>query len=486
MFFSQVVSYAGWEKATWIEDQNKQPEWPKEAWDDTTRLEWTAQEAQNLWDKMKKTWDELAAWAEALKSTPEKNEKITPLSTKEVLKTMKVPDWEKALAARELWEWASKEAVLEKVFESRVEALSSNEISQWDKKIIEAEFIEDIEEKAWIEPGLIWDLRALWFQWAQDWAEWDVAKNLEDMTRQLSDMKKQIEADGWEFPKTKEEFLALYEVMNANEWEKSEQISPDAATQLWASVIKTENGASIDPEAPGSQVVWDTVIASNGSYSRWWNVYAPQRSVWSWPTVDISTVKEWMSDIVLPNDSPELKEYSHESNKEIIRSRVPAEWHGAAIDMAKKVGTMQPNKMIALASMTWENGPEAIVCYPGGKVNTFPIIIGAGSYWESVTTWDKKTPVNTLFNFDAGNVAGRGKDASKWGSSTVLWWAVYSPEAWAMWGRWWHGVADSRIPGGKTHGCIGAKQENMMAFASAVNQYGGWYGMNVAKKSGKA
>ena len=48
-----------------------------------------------------------------------------------------------------------------------------------------------------------------------------------------------------------------------------------------------------------------------------------------------------MSEIQQPNTSPELAAYNNEHNKEIIKNRVPAEWHGAAIKMAQKIGTMQ-------------------------------------------------------------------------------------------------------------------------------------------------
>jgi len=48
-----------------------------------------------------------------------------------------------------------------------------------------------------------------------------------------------------------------------------------------------------------------------------------------------------MTKINPPNTSPELEAYTHEINQKIIRERVPAEWHGAAIKMAQKVGTMQ-------------------------------------------------------------------------------------------------------------------------------------------------
>lgn len=60
-------------------------------------------------------------------------------------------------------------------------------------------------------------------------------------------------------------------------------------------------------------------------------------------------------------------------NKELIEKRIPAEWHGSAIKLENKLsGNINPNKVIALASMTEK---RAVVCYPDGKVDEFPIII---------------------------------------------------------------------------------------------------------------
>lgn len=486
-FIAQLASHNNWPEGPSDADTPPAVEWPKSPDDVRRDMEATGEEAHRTAEGMEARSNELAEWVAAL----EWGKDIEPLSTAETLSHMQTRPEEEASAREALWENATPEQIRAHAFDARVEALQSNTITQWEREVIEAEFIAEIAAESDISPELIWDLRALWFEGSQDWAEGDVAANLESMTEDLQRMKEQIEADGGEFPKTKEEFMALYEAMNQNDGiADQEPMSPEEAAAAWVDVVDSGDGIWIDPNGEWVQTVWDTVIAPNGSYSRWWNVYPAQRIQWSGPDVPPSSVTEWVTRIDPNNNSsPELEAYTNEHNKEIIKKMVPAEWHGAAIEMAKKVWDLQEGKVIALASMwEWENsrGPEGIVCYPepAWEVHTFPIIVWRNGYAEGVSSWDKKTPVNTLFNFNSGKVAGRWNDASQWGSSTVLWGAAYSPEAAALGGRWWHGVADHRIPGGRTHGCIGAKQENMIALASAINRHGGWYGMNLVSKQG--
>ena len=59
--------------------------------------------------------------------------------------------------------------------------------------------------------------------------------------------------------------------------------------------------------------------------------------------------------------------------KNLIEQRVPVEWHGSAVELAKRVDNLNPSYPILLASMTERRG---LVCYPDGKVDKFPIIIG--------------------------------------------------------------------------------------------------------------
>lgn len=360
----------------------------------------------------------------------------------------------------------------------------------WEEiEVSESTLIAQVSEDSWIPSEMLEDLRVMWRLWIWDFEGEELKVRLESMSEEMWRIRNQMEQNGQKFPETTEEYLALYNYLEQNDGSNEGQpINPADAEASWLDIVTDQDGIiGINPEWEWVQVVWNTTFAPDGSYSRWGNVYSAQRSQWSWADVPPSSVTEWVTTIdPANNSSPQLEAYSNEHNKEIIKSMVPAEWHGAAIEMAKKAWTLQEWKVIALSAMTSDQGPVAIVCYPepAWEVHTFPIIIWENWYDTSVSEWDKTTPVNALFNFDAWNAAGRWNDASKWGSSTVLGWAAYSPEAWALWGRWWHGVADHRIPGWKTHGCIGWKQENMIALASAINRHWGWYGMNLVSKQG--
>lgn len=78
---------------------------------------------------------------------------------------------------------------------------------------------------------------------------------------------------------------------------------------------------------------------------------------------------------------------------------------------------MDGTKVLTFASMTEK---RAVVCYPDGKVDEFPIIIGSGGYREGAHSGGATTPTYEVFNFNGANVPGRGMDASRGGSSTVI------------------------------------------------------------------
>jgi hypothetical protein len=152
------------------------------------------------------------------------------------------------------------------------------------------------------------------------------------------------------------------------------------------------------------------------------------------------------------------------------------------VKLANKEGTLNPSYPIMIASMTEKRW---IVCYPDGKVDDFPIIIGSGWYREWAHSGGNTTPTYAVFNMNMNSkVTGQWVDASNSGSSTVLGASLQSQQ-WADSGwKWWHGVAQSRIPGGGTAWCIGWNQNSMMMAWRAVLGAWGGYGFNVNSKIG--
>jgi len=490
-FLVQVVNYAWWEKATWVEDQ-KQAEWPKEEWDTKSGLEWAEKQVKDLEDKMRKTWTELAAWVDALKANTEKNEKIIPLSEKEVLQTIEF-QWDEEQKAKEnlkaLWEWISDLEVKEHVFESRVDALKSNKISQWDKKVIEAEFISDIADKAWVNSELIWDLRALWFQWAQDWAEWDVAKNLEDMTKQLSDMKQKIEEEGWKFPTTKEEFLALYNTLSQNDnWKtNNHEMDPAAAAANWVNAIRNPNWwFQIDPKTEWYRQVWDMVVWPVWApYSRWWQVFSGTGEINKSVKADLDRSYDWLGKNPWLPMSPDMSnKLKNSENQKTIEKAVPVEWHWAAIVLANMEWVLKPSYPIALASMDDRRG---IVCYPDGRIDEFPIIIWRWWHQKWAWAWWGGTPTYNVMNFNMNTkVTAIDQNAanSNKANPTVLWASLQHDQVW--WGKWWHWVAQSRMDKWQdtTLWCIWANQESMMLAWNEIKKAWWGYWININTKQG--
>jgi hypothetical protein len=481
LFLSQLASYQ--EAPEWVREVET-PEWePQQGNIDAVELWNRADMVENI---TRQTADGLQKDLDHLRSGEAPTE-IPKMTTQEVLETMEVPDWEKAAAERTLWEGASNEAVMQQVFDSRVEALNSSTITSWEAEIIEAEFIGEVAQEAGINPELIWDLRALWFQWAQDWAEWDVAANLQDMTNQLQVMKTQIEANGWEFPQTKEEFLALYEAMNQNDAGETNnnEMDPAAAAANGVDAIRDSNGGfQIAPTSEGYRQVGDSVVWPPGApYSRGGQVYTGTGEISNTVRANLDTSYSWLQQNPWnPMPAEHASNLQDPENIAHLEKVVPVEWHWAAVKLANKEWKLNPEFPIMIASMEEKRW---IVCYPDGRVDDFPIIVWSGWFREWAHSGWNTTPTYEVFNMNMNTkVTDVWVDASNSGSSTVLWASIQSPQ-WADSGwKWWHWVADSRIPGWATAWCIGWNQTSMMMAASAVLSSWGGYGFNVNEKTG--
>ncbi len=151
--------------------------------------------------------------------------------------------------------------------------------------------------------------------------------------------------------------------------------------------------------------------------------------------------------------------------------KFPTKWQGAGAEFLFKLGRIPAdNKTIGIANV---KGGMALAVYPDGKVHEFPIIIGKNGYSDGARSGDKKSNLRRIQTIVGGKLVGRGQDASKTGSRTVVGAALYSKEE-AHTGKWWHGVADNRIAGrrGRTWGCIGAKQEHIQMMARTMLKKG--------------
>jgi len=414
-----------------------------------------------------------------------KSEELSPLSTSEVLSTMDVSDVERSDVIAAQWEWVSEEVLRQTVFDSRVEALSNNSITSWEREMIEAEFISEI---AWEDAELITELRALWFEWSRDWAPENVAENLEIMTEDLKVMRDQIEAQGWKFPENKEEFLALWEAMNQNDRDPDEnfEIDPAAASAMGIDAIRDPDGwFQIDPNSEWYRQVGGMVVWPPGApFSQWGQVFTGTGEISNAVNENLDTSYSWLQQNPWnPMPAEHAARLQNPENKEHIEKVVPPEWHWSAVKLANaEGGTLNPLYPIMIASMKEKRG---IVCYPDGKVDDFPIIIWSGGYREWAHSWGNTTPTYEVFNMNMNTkVTAEWVDASNSGSTTVLWASIQSPQWADSGGKWWHGVSQSRIPGWATAGCIGWNQNSMMLAWRAVLSAWGGYGFNVNQKTG--
>ena len=223
---------------------------------------------------------------------------------------------------------------------------------------------------------------------------------------------------------------------------------------------KNKNGSMI---ADNPNIKWWKVSSSYG-----WNSYESSSSIW--PNVDTGAIDgqiKWLTEVKNPEWSKKelIAKWVSEHNAEIIAKRIPKEWFEVAISFAKKEWKIKENKPIALASVskkTW------MISYPNWKAEVVKIITAQA--WRTDMLW-------IVSHFDSAKIAWKWRDASKWGSTTVLWAAAYSPEWSANWWKWWHWVREWRIPGGKTWWCVWVKQDIAMRLAQSIQKnWGGyWY-----------
>jgi len=266
-----------------------------------------------------------------------------------------------------------------------------------------------------------------------------------------------------EFPKTLEEFDAFLE----NEWVK-EQIAVLQNSKKW----------EISPDKPWYYRNSNGSVMKDKLNMNWWinegsyngRTYGDSMDVSS--NADVSKIEAWYKTLQqVPN--PVSKEdliswWVSEKNAEALEWRIPEEWKSVAIEFAKKEPNIDKNKPIALASVskhTW------MISYPDWKFEQFPIITAKPG---------KTNMIWIVSHFDWWKIAWRWHDASKWWSKTVLWAAAYSPEWGAHWWKWWHGVADYRIPNWHTWWCVWVKQEVAMRLVKSIKDHWGWYWYEVA------
>lgn len=469
----QLASYA------WVEGQSeevqKQIDKPKEnlnaskivdkAAAVTDKMDWAVNHLPNpdrLWESIK--------------------DSITPLTAEQVRSHVKMSDSEKELARMYLvnkGEEATDANITDHIVSTRAERNTSNTFEYDGEKITEPEFVNRIAEESGVEAELLQDLRAIWFEGSHEWPEDEIA---ERYTQMVEDIKNLV-WDGEELPKTKEEFLALWEHLNVNDTGESSNTEMTAA-EVKNSDLPLDEKWNLDANAEGYRQVWDMVIwQAWWAYSVGWQIYRWSGEVSREVNTNLDTSYNWLQQNPWePMPAEYAAKLKNKENKAIIEKMIPVQWHGAAVELANKEWELNPSYPIMISSMTEKRW---LVAYPDGKVDDFPIIIWSGGYREGAHRGGNTTPTYEVFHMNMNTkVTDVWVDASNSGSKTVLWCSIQSPEWAASGGKWWHWVADSRIPGGATAGCIGWNQQSMMMAGRAVLSAWGGYGFNVKAKTG--
>jgi len=175
--------------------------------------------------------------------------------------------------------------------------------------------------------------------------------------------------------------------------------------------------------------------------------------------------------------SPEKTTNSQEvagSDTEYINKYIPKKWHNVALDFSRRqpevLKSGQPVALASARSWRW-------IFVHNGQIREFPIIIGSwGTQRGTFQSGTPKTPTDRVVQFNSVNIADREYwDASLTGSKTVQWASLIAPELAQAWGKWWHGVADYRLPGGKTAWCVGLPVPVAREMARVI-QARWWYG----------
>lgn len=177
-----------------------------------------------------------------------------------------------------------------------------------------------------------------------------------------------------------------------------------------------------------------------------------------------------------------------ENTTEQLRSRtilptLPQEWQDIFAQAYPQIGSRWLEKIQGGAPLILVNAQTQRGCaLMGERFITFPVALWRwwirrleNSDGMSYLRWSGATGAGIIYRFhDAKIPRDPFADASiSWSREEVIGASLFSPEWIAGWGRWWHGVSDTRTP---TAGCIGLPVSEVRALAQAVKEYGAWYG----------
>lgn len=179
-----------------------------------------------------------------------------------------------------------------------------------------------------------------------------------------------------------------------------------------------------------------------------------------------------------------------------IREKLSERWKVIFDEFSLHLSAQERNEMLTgkYPIALTDSRTKKCILVMGKETKEFPVIFGSGivrdKNWNIIATyppvrngkhsWDHATMADVVYRFNGSYIAeekyGRAAaNRGEKGNKTILGARIESPESAANGEKWWHGVADYRIPGWATWWCVGMKVQDARYLAQCVEKTGKWY-----------